>query len=227
MQQGSARRECLAVTRIAANEKVIDVTSVVHQAISFHLLGSPIRLAGLIAVLTVAVVGCGGRSEVRRASGAHEARCHTDQLAAALGRTGVAAGSVGTSIVLRNVSPTACSLDGYPSIQLLGAAGTRIQTIVNHGPEMVIPPHLRVRMVRLAPGHSARVYIGYTNVGGFLGVRGFAGCAATVGVRLRLPGDHSQITLKVSIGGATEMGGRIQCGALSVSPVTRAITGWA
>jgi hypothetical protein len=139
---------------------------------------------------------------------------------------GVAAGSDGTSIILRNSSAAACSLDGYPSIQLVGAAGKPIQTVVSHRPAMVMPPHLRVRKVTLAPGASARVYIGYANAGDFIGVKGFAGCRASIGVRLVLPGDRVAIALKRRVGGASEVGGRVQCGALSISPITRTVNGW-
>lgn len=140
---------------------------------------------------------------------------------------GVAAGSGGTSIILKNISRTTCSLDGYPSVRLLSAAGSRIRTTVDHGPAMVLPPNLRVRMIKLGPGESARVYFAYTNPGDFIGQRGFKGCPWSASVRLTPPGDRTAITVKLSISGVGGTGRRLRCDEISISPVTRTIKGWA
>jgi Protein of unknown function (DUF4232) len=140
---------------------------------------------------------------------------------------GVALGSGGTSIILKDVWRAACSLDGYPSVQMLSVAGRPIQTMDEHGPAMVMPPHVRVRKVTLVSGESARVYLGYTNPGDFVGFRGFAGCPASASVRVTPPDNHASITLKLRISGADEIRGRVRCGEISISPVTWAIKGWA
>jgi hypothetical protein len=129
--------------------------------------------------------------------------------------------------MLRNDSRRTCWLAGYPTIQLASATGKPVQTIVSHRPAMVMPPHLRVRRVTLAPDATARVYVGYANAGDFVGVRGFAGCPASSRARVTPPGDRVPLTVTVSIGGAEEVRGHVRCGVLSVSPVTWAVSGWA
>jgi len=186
------------------------------------------RRLGLIVVLALAAAGCGSQpSRSGKATNGQPDRCRTTQLAVTSGRTGAAAGSAGTSIILKNTSRTACSLDGYPSVQMLNAGGRPIPTFINHGQAMVMPPHLRVLPITLAPGQSASVYFGYTNPGDFIGFRGFAGCPASAGVRLTLPNDLAPLTLKLRISGAAEIRGRVRCGEISISPITRAIKGWA
>ena len=71
------------------------------------------------------------------------------------------------------------------------------------------------------------VYFAYTNPGDFISFRGFAGCPASASVRLTPPDDQASITLKMRISGAREVGGRVRCGEISISPVTRVVKGWA
>ena len=185
------------------------------------------RLPRLTAVCALVVTACGSQARAVYTRNVRPDRCRSAQLVATVGRMGAAAGSEGTSIILRNQWRSACWLAGYPSIQLIGLAGRTVPTSVTHRPAMVMPPDLRVHKVMLAHGQSVRVYVGYSNPGDFIGMRGFAGCPASTRVKLVPPGDQASIAVKVSIGGADEIKGHIRCGELSISPVTRAVAGWA
>ena len=87
-------------------------------------------------------------------------RCQPAQLTATVTDLGVAAGNVGSEVVLRNTSTESCSLEGYPGLQLLSTGGAALPTTVTRDPSQLygtVSPHL----VGLAPGQSASFDIGY------------------------------------------------------------------
>jgi hypothetical protein len=72
--------------------------------------------------------------------------------------TNGAAGTIHGAWVFMNLSGSACTLSGYPRVQLFGRAGRPIPTTVNRS----LPPG--PTHVRLAPGESATFYSSYNDV---------------------------------------------------------------
>lgn len=93
------------------------------------------------------------------------AGCHASQLRAALGAQGGATGHDVAVITLQNSSGTACTLDGYPGLQLRGAQGNPLPTTVGHrldtylGFSNVAPSP---QVVSLAPGASGSFDVTYS-----------------------------------------------------------------
>lgn len=88
------------------------------------------------------------------------AGCARGQLGVRANGTDGAAGTIHGAWVFTNLSKTAaCTLSGYPGMQLYGRAGRAIPTTVKH----TLRP--KPRIVRLAPGGSATFYSSYNDVG--------------------------------------------------------------
>jgi hypothetical protein len=82
--------------------------------------------------------------------------CLTDQLRLSLGRAGAASGSWGESGFLTNNSTAHCTLEGYPNLSLLNAAG---RTVLKFGPgtaTYTLFDPARPRPVTLEPGVAAK-----------------------------------------------------------------------
>jgi hypothetical protein len=144
--------------------------------------------------------------------------CHADQLAARLGRGGVATGSVGMSVYLTNVSGSRCVLAGYPSLQMLTLAMRPIPTTTHHGPAMTVPP-IRPRLVSLPAGGSATFYAGYSDATGY----GTDQCPTASRVAVALPHDTTSIVIGWRLapyGGSLQ---HVRCGMVSVSPIIAGI----
>ncbi|HEX7025310.1 MAG TPA: DUF4232 domain-containing protein [Gemmatimonadales bacterium] len=87
-------------------------------------------------------------------------RCHTWQLQPELGEIGAAAGNRKVVFVLRNESQIACTLYGYPGMQMLDGQGNPLPTHVIRGGGYTftdVPP----ATVLLDPGASASFAAGY------------------------------------------------------------------
>ncbi|HZB30317.1 MAG TPA: DUF4232 domain-containing protein [Streptosporangiaceae bacterium] len=139
-----------------------------------------VRLATAITGLLVA--GCaadtpssstpgpaGGASAGTSASGSaaprpdaagRPARCHTSQLAGRVRMLDAAAGNRYAALILTNTSSAPCRTFGYVGLQLIGAAGTKLPTVViresRPGP----------RSITLGPGASAWTRIHWTVASG-------------------------------------------------------------
>lgn len=83
------------------------------------------------------------------------AHCQGTQLAAAITAGGAAATHILTQVSLRNISQQVCSLDGYPTLQLLDAAGHPLPTHVTDATSAYLWSSLSPGVVVLAPGASA------------------------------------------------------------------------
>lgn len=173
------------------------------------------RLTATLAVIAAVILILVGRDRSPRpATHIRAAYCRSNQLAVAVGRSGVAMGSAGVVIYLVNDSTSSCSLDGYPTLQLLVSASQSLQTVMNHGPAMTVPPLLRARMVRLAPGDSAMFYTGYRDGTG-LNYQ----CRASNLVAITPPHDLTPITGNLRLAPFSGASSHARCGVLSVSPV--------
>jgi hypothetical protein len=124
-------------------------------------------------------------------------------------------GSVGSSAVFTDTSSSPCTLDGYPSLQMLDANGAHIPTLVARSGAVTTVPRLPARLVSLKPGAHATFYIGFEDATGF----GAATCPTSSRVEVTPPGDRTPITVTWHLqpyGGSTE---HLQCGRIGLSPV--------
>lgn len=142
-------------------------------------------------------------------------RCHASELAARLGAGGAATGHVGQVITFVNASETACSLRGYPGLQLLGAHHRRLQTHVDRGASYIIPS-MPVRRVLLQPGSEASFEAGYEDGTGFSDIS----CPAARAVLVTPPNAYRPLKLRWA---PRPYGGPRHslhgCGEVTVSPV--------
>jgi hypothetical protein len=74
-----------------------------------------------------------------------------------------AAGNIAVTYGLSNASPVACTLFGYPGVQMLDASGRPIPTQVSHGGSYTFPVETP-SVVTLSPGAQASFFLGYTDV---------------------------------------------------------------
>jgi hypothetical protein len=113
-------------------------------------------ITGIVAATLLAAVPA--------ASAAHNAgtrgptTCTRDQLGVRSNGTQGAAGTIYGAWVFTNASGTACTLDGYPDMQLYGHGGRPIATTVNQslspGPTLVT----------LVPGASGTFFTSYSDI---------------------------------------------------------------
>jgi Protein of unknown function (DUF4232) len=123
------------------------------------------------------------------------ATCSTGVLSASASFGGGAAGTLYYAVSVKNIGPTACSLNGYPSYAFFGAsgaggagAGARLAiSQVDAGP----PPS----PVRVAPGSTAESIIIYTDVP----TNGTA-CVQAASALLTPPGSQESISFPITFG---------------------------
>jgi hypothetical protein len=89
------------------------------------------------------------------------APCGGGQLSGKVRQTGGAAGTIAVSIAVRNTSPVACTLRGFPLLKLRNDAGP-LPTRVRHGGVALLEQP--VSTIRLAPGARASLLLTYSNV---------------------------------------------------------------
>lgn len=127
------------------------------------------RLALIVAVglvLTGLLLSCGTAPTKGQHSsgslttkGSSAGTCTASQLHLTLHGGGAAAGNVAQTFVLTNQSGSACTLDGYPSVNLLNAAGDTVFSITAH--DGYLFPRMNPRPVALAAhGGTASFTIG-------------------------------------------------------------------
>jgi hypothetical protein len=136
------------------------------------------------------------------------ARCHVTGLSATIGAYGVATGHVGATITFTNTSTSACTLDGYPGLGLIGATGQALATTVHRGTSYTVPA-IAPRSVTLEPGQEASFLIGYNDATGFSGET----CPSSTQVEITPPNAYGHLTI------AAHIGAYGPCGAVTVSPV--------
>jgi len=117
-------------------------------------------------------------------------------------------------VVLQNTSTTACTLFGYPGMQLLASSGALLTTSVHRGAAATVPP-VTEKTVTLGPGADAAFVAGFATGTGYGGLT----CPRSAQVEITPPNDYHSITVAWAIapyGGTTE---HLQCGDINVSPV--------
>ena len=180
--------------------KVIRIASVVAMIASGLVVGSnPVANAKTIAILPT---------------------CLSSQLTVEHGRVGAAMGHIGiTAAGFKNISKSACTLRGYPSLQMLDAKGRRIATHMRHGASASVP-FIAINLVMLTPGKTAKFDLGYANQTGY----GSASCPTSARVTVTPPNNLKPINARWHLqpyGGSTIA--KLRCGEITVSPVYAAI----
>lgn len=135
------------------------------------------------------------------------ARCATANLAGSIAGSSGAAGTIETTVALRNATTVPCTLGGYPGLQLIGSGGTALPTtVVRRGSYSftAMPP----TTVTLGGGESAYFNIGYSDVP----VGGETSCPTSATLEVTPPNafDHLVVTAALTPCGN---------GTLVVSPV--------
>ena len=82
-----------------------------------------IRRVGASALLVV--LGLSGISYVAPAAASSLSRCQETQIDVDIVSRGAALGNVGDAIVITNVSSSACTVTGYPTVRFTGGSGRR------------------------------------------------------------------------------------------------------
>jgi hypothetical protein len=121
--------------------------------------------------------------------------------------TSAAAGHVAVTYGLSNASAVACTLFGYPGVQMLDASGRPIPTQVSHGGSYTFPVETPM-VVTLPPGGQASFFLGYADVPS--GTE--TSCPQSARLALTPPGSTGTVQLADQI---APCGG----GAVAVSPV--------
>lgn len=141
--------------------------------------------------------------------------CATSQLKVVLGIANGAMGHIGQEVHLQNTSTSACTLSGYPSLQLIDGVGKPLATHITDGSDYIVP-RIRVRTVTLAPNGAAAFLIGYADATGY----GSAQCPKSSSVKIYPPHLTSPLIVAWHLqpyGGATIA--TLRCGEITVSPV--------
>jgi hypothetical protein len=134
-------------------------------------------------------------------------RCATAKLAGSVVGGSGAAGTIETTVGLRNTASTSCTLGGYPGLQLLGTGGATLPTtVVRKGnyPFTAMAP----TTVTLAPGQSANFNIGYSDVP----VGNQTSCPTSVSLQITPPNAYDHLVITASLGPCGN-------GTMTVSPV--------
>ena len=118
--------------------------------------GFPALFAAVVLGALVFLAQTAGAS-----STAATAACGGGQLAGKVRQSSGAAGTSAISIAVRNISPQACTLRGFPRLKLRNNAGP-LPTLVRHGGLAILEEP--VATVTLAPGQRASLLVTYSNV---------------------------------------------------------------
>ena len=175
--------------------------------------------AGVIAVGASAVAAAGlvvtGLSLAATASAARYPRCHSTQLAVRIWREGAALGHIGVEVRFVNLSGGACSLYGYPGLQMLDGRNHALPTRVHRGVAYTVPKTAE-RVVIVRPRASAAFDAGWDDATGY----GLKKCPTSSRVLVTPPDAYRSISVRWRIqpyGGGTIQ--HLRCGQITVSPV--------
>jgi uncharacterized protein DUF4232 len=110
--------------------------------------------------------------------------CQTDQMAITANDRGAALGHSAVEFDVRNATAQTCSLDGYPTLQVLDASQQPLTVTVTLSPSAYVytldPPHV----VNVVPGAEAYFVVQLLDVP----ASGSSSCPTSEGVRVSLPG---------------------------------------
>jgi hypothetical protein len=167
----------------------------------------PTTTAGTGPSTTTTPSGSTSTSTSTSTTGAGLSRCATAHLAGSVVGGNGAAGTIQTTMGLRNTASTSCTLGGYPGLQLLGAGGAALPTtVVRKGtyPFTAMAP----TTVTLAPDQSAYFNIGYSDVP----MGNQTSCPTSVSLQITPPNAYDHLVITASLGPCGN-------GTMTVSPV--------
>ncbi len=134
-------------------------------------------------------------------------RCPTTQLVGSVAAGNGAAGTIETTVVLRNTSTATCLLGGYPGLQMLGPGRTALPTTVVRKGVYSFTAQLPTT-VTLAPRQATSFNIGYSDVP----VGGETSCPTSIALEVTPPGAFDHLTVPATLAPCDH-------GTLVVSPV--------
>ena len=142
--------------------------------------------------------------------------CRTSQLSIVLGTESAAMGARAVAgMGFKNISSTACTLMGYPKIQMVDSIGKSIPTFVNEVPALM-GIKSAVNLISVNPGQTAIFNLMYESGTGYAN----AICPTSSSVEFTAPGTSQILALPWKIqpyGGATIAA--LNCGEIRTSPV--------
>jgi hypothetical protein len=146
-------------------------------------------------------------------SGGGTAACAATQLAGGLTGGNGAAGTIETTVVLRNTSASTCRMSGYPTLQMVDGSGGALPTISVDGGHYSFTSQVPAS-VTLAAGQAGSFNIGYSDVP--TGTE--TSCPTSAALQITPPAANGHVTVSASL---SPCGG----GTLVVSPILTGSTG--
>jgi hypothetical protein len=146
-------------------------------------------------------------------TGAGTAACASTQLSGALTGGNGAAGTIETTVVLRNTSASPCQLSGYPALQMVDGSGSAVPTMTVDGGHYGFTSQAPAP-VTLAAGQAGSFNIGYSDVP--TGTE--TSCPTSAALQITPPAAHDRVTVSASL---APCGG----GTLVVSPILPGASG--
>jgi len=154
-----------------------------------------------------------GRPAATTTTGAGTAACVSAQLSGALTGGNGAAGTIESTVVLRNTSASPCQLSGYPVLQMVDGSGSALPTMTVDGGHYSFTSQAPAP-VTLATGQAGSFNIGYSDVP--TGTE--TSCPTSAALQITPPGGHDHVTVSASLAPCAG-------GTLAVSPVLPGATG--
>jgi len=146
-------------------------------------------------------------------SGGGTATCAATQLSAGLTGGNGAAGTIETTVVLRNTSASTCRMSGYPALQMVDGSGGALPTVTVDGGHYSFTSQVPAS-VTLAAGQAGSFNIGYSDVP----VGNETSCPTSAALQIIPPAANDHVTVSAVL---SPCGG----GTLVVSPILAGATG--
>lgn len=155
----------------------------------------------LIAVVILAACGGSGSTGSSTTSGT---TCQANQLDLVREHSGIATGRIGVEVAFHNHGSSACSLSGYPGVQLLDAQGHAATTHLQQATSAYTFTNQQVQTVSLAAGALAYFKLEWEDMS-------VQGCNSSSSAALTPPGASSALTLALQVSACN--------GNITISPV--------
>jgi hypothetical protein len=138
-------------------------------------------------------------------------RCHTGRLYVTVSSSQGAAGTIEVTLRYQSIAPVACSLYGFPGMQLVGARGQDLRTRLTwgHGSHL---PYVPKKLILIQPGGAAYSAFMYSDV-----PTGNENCPAASYLLVTPPNETANTI--VPLHGATPCGGRLYSTPVMAAPL--------
>ncbi len=145
-----------------------------------------LALLSVCALLT----GCGAASP----SAASLPTCHTDQLDLVRGQSGFASTHVAVELSFHNHSSQACTLTGYPDVQLVDAQGHIVPIHLQQATSAYMFNTQPVQSVRLSAGAEAYFKLAWDDASAT-----GQGCVSATSANITPPGQTDALSLSLQV----------------------------